>query len=209
LIGFLDHIFLNKITFSKMKSQNDSETNSVNIELIKSKMETLRAAMTRFDRNFDDRLDINELQNFLDSNMKNGKKFDRQLAQKIFSLLDLDQDGKLTAEEFIKTYLQLEEEMKTNTKELQLKYLSERDNKERLFKQMAEHRNEKLNSEGIGPDGKVIIEIADIIFLKPGHSLDFNGIIIRMTLGGDAKQTKSLNLATGKNKLVWHESFEL
>jgi hypothetical protein len=191
-----------------MNSQNDSDTGSLNIELIKSKMQTLRAAMKRFDRNFDDRLDINELQSFLDSNMKNGKKFDRHLAQKIFSLLDLDQDGKLTAEEFIKTYLQLEEEMKANTKELQIKYLTERENKERLFKQMAEHRNEKLNAEGIGPDAKVIIEITDIIFLKPVHTLKFNGIVIRMTLDDDVRQTKSLSLVTG-NQLVWHENFEL
>jgi len=50
----------------------------------------------KFDKNFDDEIDQEELINFLDSSMKGGKKYDRSLAKKMFSVLDIDESGKIS-----------------------------------------------------------------------------------------------------------------
>jgi hypothetical protein len=194
-----------------MKSLNDSETYSADIVLIKGKMETLKSALRRFDKTAGDKLDLQQLQLFLDYNMRPGNKFDKVLAQKIYHLSDLDADGKLSTEEFIKTYLQIEEEIKAHTKELQGKFQQEKDNKDKYFKQMQQHKDEILNSEGIAEKAKVTIEVADIIFLNPIKSIDFNSISIRMTLHDVSKQTKSLSFKANadKNTLKWYENFEL
>jgi hypothetical protein len=192
-----------------MKSPNDSDTNSINLELIKSKMVVLKTALNRYDKNNIDKFDLPQLQRFLDSYMKTGNKFDKVLAQKIFTLSDIDEDGKLSTEEFIKTYLQIEDEIKAHSKDIHSKYTLEKHNKEHYYKSMLENRDEKLNSEGLCQNSKVFIEIADIEFLRKTN-LNLNNISIRMLLHDDEKQTKSLQFkATGRSKLIWHESFEL
>jgi hypothetical protein len=191
-----------------MKTPNDSDTNSVNIELIKSKMIILKAALNRYDKNFTDSFDLQQLQRFLDSYMRGGK-FDKVLTQKIFTLSDLDNDGKLSTEEFVKTYIQIEDEIKAHSKDILSKYHTEKDNKEKYYKSMLAHREEKLNSEGLGEDAKAYIEIADIEFLRK-LNLELNSISIRMSLHDISDQTKSLNFKTSnRDKFTWHENFEL
>jgi hypothetical protein len=192
-----------------MKTPYDSDTNSVNIDIIKSKMGTLKSALNRYDSQGRDRFDLPQLQRFLDSYMKNGNKFDKVLAQKIFSLSDLDHDGKLTTEEFVKTYLQIEDEIKTHSKDLHNKYTIETQHKESNYKLMLANRDERLNAEGLCEDAKVEIEIADIEFLR-NTRLELSNVSIRMSIGEMSQQTRSLNFKpTGMNKLTWHESFEL
>ena len=87
---------------------NESEINSQLMEQTKAKIENIRKALMKFDKDLDDEIDQEELLNFLDSNMKNGQKFDRGLANKIFEALDLDKSG-----------------IKTHAKDLQTKYMTE------------------------------------------------------------------------------------
>lgn len=186
-----------------MKSFPDSETNS-NIEVVKSKIEALKNALMKFDKDLDDQIDQKELIAFLDSNMRDGKKFDRNLAKKIFSVLDLDHNGKISCDEFIKSYIQIEEEIKSHLNELNAKYLNEKENNSKLYKQMMESRGEKLNGEGIGPNGKITIEITNIEFVT--MIVGFQGISIRIRFGKNIKETKVLN---NMSNLTWKEKFEL
>jgi Ca2+-binding EF-hand superfamily protein len=160
----------------------------------------------QFDKNLDDRIDIEELQSFLDSNLKNNKKFDPALTQKIFSLLDLDHDNKISCEEFIKTYMQIDDEIRSHSKDLTTKYNKEKDNNEKLFKLMMEHKNEKLNSDEIGSNAKVSIEITDIEFLNELE--EYDAIFIRITFADIPKQTKTITEFIHGSKVSLNEKFE-
>lgn len=63
---------------------------------VKAKMDALRKALWKFDKDYDDQINPNELLEFLDSNMPDGKRFDRSLSAKIFQVFDIDNSGKIT-----------------------------------------------------------------------------------------------------------------
>jgi hypothetical protein len=189
----------------KTQSLAESEVNSQYMEQTKQKVESLRQSLLKFDKDLDDEINQEELLNFLDSNMKNGQKFDRNLAQKIFEALDLDKNRRISCEEFIKNYISIEEEIKAHAKELQNKYLQEKENNANLNKLLMENKNEKLNDEGIGQNAKLTIEISNIEFLRPIIGISEN-ISIRIKFAGDEKETRVLS--GEENFVVWKEKFE-
>lgn len=71
----------------------------------------------------------------------------------MFSILDLDDNGKISCEEFIKSFMQIEEEVKAHLNAINAKYTKEKENNSRLFKLIIENKGEKL-SEGMSSNGK-------------------------------------------------------
>ena len=189
-----------------MKSQYNPDLSTQNIEIEKNRIVLLKTALLKYDKNLDDRLDIDELQDFLDSNMKNGKKFDHELTKKIFSLIDLNHDEKISCEEFIKTYLMLDEEITNHSREINIKYNQEKANNDRLLKLMMENKNEVLNSDGIGPNAKITIDINDIIIPKE-DLIDYQAISIKCIFVDKFKQTRTLKKFD--SNMSWNEKFEL
>ena len=195
-----------KNTQSQSRDQNDSEVNSQYLEQTRPKIEALRKSLMKFDKNLDDKINQKELLAYLNSNMKDGRKFDRSLAKKIFEALDLDHNGEITVEEFIKNFISIEEEIKNHAKEIQSKYLTEKENNTRLQKLMLENQNEKLNRYGIAPNGKITIEITNIEFIKSIKGLT-DRISIRIRLYDEVKETRILS--GQDNLIIWKEKFEL
>jgi Ca2+-binding EF-hand superfamily protein len=168
---------------------NDSETNSQIVnELTLSKIEALTQAFRNMDKNSDSKLSKQELIDFLDSNLTGGRKFDRDLANKIFSSLDLDRNDYISVEEFIQKYTSIEEEIKETVREFQAKYMYENENKTKLEQLMLSNKREKLNAEGIGIDALATIEMVGIEFLR--NIPDITGISIRIIYRGEAKDTE-------------------
>jgi hypothetical protein len=190
---------------SNTKNQGDYDNNSHLTDQTKSKIENIRKAFLEQDKDLDNEISQDELLSFLDSNMKNGQKFDRTLASKIFQALDLDQSGKITVEEFIKNYMSIEEEIKTHAKDVQTKLLVEKERNSQLQKLLHENQNEKLNVEGIGQNAKITIEIYNIEFVKIIEAL--KRISIRIRFDGESKETKLVT--KDDNIAIWKEKFEL
>lgn len=57
------------------------------------------------DKNKDGLVTLDELQYYLDSKNK-GQKFDPQITEEIYNMIDLNRDGKVTIEEFVTKYLE-------------------------------------------------------------------------------------------------------
>lgn len=181
------------------------ENKSVLTEQTQAKAENMRKAFEQMDKNLDSVLSQEELISFLDSNMKNGQKFDRSLANKIFEALDLDHNGKISVEEFIKNYLMIDNEIKSHSKELQNKYITEKEKHAQIQKLLLENRSEIINTEGISQNAKITIEIYNIEFVK---IIDYlKRLSIRIRFDGENKETRLVS--NDNNIAVWRERFEL
>lgn len=184
---------------------SDTESNAaIKQEYLEQKGENIRKAFAKQDKNLDGEIDKNELIDFLDSNCRSGK-FDRNLANKIFSILDLDKNGRITIDEFIKSYVGIIDDIKSQIRELEINYKQEDKNRARMELLVKQNLNEVLNDEDLGPNSKFIIEIINIEYLK--SRLTYDGILIRIFFDNKKESTKILSTST--NDLVWQQKFEL
>jgi hypothetical protein len=187
------------------QSDNDINSNSItNNDFLQQRMESLKIAFEKQDIDLNGEIDQNELLNFLDLQSKGGK-FDRNLAKHIFAILDIDKNGKISKEEFIKSYVLIIEDVQKQVKELESGYKAEEKNISKLDLLKKTNINEVLNDNQLGPNSKFLIEIININYLK--NQMNFDGILIKISFLNKEEKTKMLSLS--KNELVWNEKFEL
>lgn len=168
------------------------------------KAESIKMAFSKQDKNLDSVIDQSELYDFLDGNSKSGK-FDRNLANKIFSILDNDKNGKITTQEFINSYVGFIKDIKGQLKDLESSYKFEDKNRAKLELLVRNNVNEVLNEEQLGQNSKFTIEIINIDYLR--NKLAFDGILIKIAFGDRIETTKILS--TYDDDLVWQQKFEL
>lgn len=144
--------------------------------------------------------------NFLDSHTTDGKIFDRNLADKIFRVFDVNVDGKISIDEFIKTYIHMEEDLKSH-KEMVLakKNIEENKKKEYLNKLEEYNRIEKKYSNGMSNLSKIDIEVTS---LELNNNIDhFNSLKIKISMGESTCSTKPIKVS--EKNLSINEKFEL
>ena len=188
-----------------MNHASDTESNSaVNQEYLQQKIENIKKAFASQDKNLDGDIDQYELLDFLDSNSKSGK-YDRKMAKKIFSILDIDHKGKIKIDEFIKSYVGIIDEVKSQIKEMERNFQFEAKNKTKLELMAIQNFHEVLNDEELGPNSKFTIEIINIEYLE--RKLTYDGIFVEITFGNKNEVTKIIS--TNSQNLVWQQKFEL
>jgi len=166
--------------------------------------EKIKKAFISQDKDLNGEIEKNELIDFLDANCESGK-YDRNLSGKIFSLLDIDNNGRITIEEFIKSYLTILEDIQNQIKELEFNFKQEDKNRVRLELLVKKYINEVLNDEELGPNSKFTIEIVNIDYIK--GRLAHDGVLIRITFGNRVETSRILSVS--KNELTWEQKFEL
>ena len=187
------------------KNPETEHTNKTyNTEILTLKIEKLKLAFREFDKNLDDYIDYAELLEFLDSLMKNGKKFDRNIAKDIFKILDLNDDQKVTVEEFLKTFIGIFDTIDQQIKVFEAQLVTEQTRKKELEYSVREVINEPVNEEQLGPNAKFLLEITNIEFAR--KSSDYSGIRIVVKFDEQVKNTKIISV---KGDLFWREKFEL
>ena len=97
----------------------DSNTSSAFNELQQKKLEALMNAFSEMDMDFNKELSKEEILDFLDKRVQ--KEFDRTLANRLFEILDLNNNNSISVEEFMKGYLNFENDIKKNADELNKK----------------------------------------------------------------------------------------
>ena len=150
----------------------------------------MKNAIWKFDEDLDEEISMNELINFLDSNMPEGKEFDRNLADQIFSVFDTDGSGSISIDEFIKTYIHITEELKAHKAQVKAKYQAEKDKMDDLIKKANSYKGERLNHENLAPNAKLTCEIINVELASDFN--EFNNIKIRLTLGRENFETKAM-----------------
>lgn len=187
-----------------MKDSDTEDFSQIDQEYLNQKSENIKKAFQKQDKNSDDVIDQNELIDFLDANSKSGK-FERNIVMKIFSILDIDKNGKITINEFINAYMRFIKDIKSQIRDLESNYKYEDKNKARLELHVRNNLNEILNEEQLGPNSKFSIEIINIEYLN--NKLTYDGILIRISFGDKVETSKVLYKSA--NELIWQQKFEL
>ena len=76
--------------------KNNTLSESLRINLFKN-MENMKRIFKQNRINFEEYLDRKDYLRILDKNMSNNKKYDRSTAEKIFSVIDWNKDGRVSA----------------------------------------------------------------------------------------------------------------
>ena len=109
---------------------------------------------------------------FLNQKSKDGR-FDTNLTNKLFEIVGIeDENTKITVEDFINSYIQLEEDLNQNNIEFKKKIIEEQNSFHIFQEQCYKYRNEKLNSEGFSENAKLTMEITDIEIKKNFRNVD-------------------------------------
>jgi len=184
---------------------NTSSDISLDTPEIRKKIEIFKNYLWKFDKNMDDEIDKEEMLRFFDSNMPEGKLYDRDLADKIFKIFDADRSGKVSVDEFIKTFIHIEEELKTNKSHIKGKYQAEKEKSEEMKRKIDEYKGEKPNKNGVCPSGKLTCEIMSIEFME---KREYSSIKIRLIYEDDVQSTREIGGESMSKSIIWNQKFE-
>ncbi len=183
-----------------------SETSSKFNEESRMKIDILMTAFEEIGWDYQKDLTQNEILLFLNKRSKQGQ-FDQTLAQKLFKILDVDNQNQITVEEFIKGYLQFEADLKKNNEQFNKRFLEEQNNNNNLEEQCRLYKSEKLSPEGFCENAKITVEITDVDIQKEIY--DINSIKIKVIYNDEVKEKRLfVNQKRGNNNLVVNERFE-
>ena len=191
-----------------MNSGNNSivsETSSKFNEESRLKIDNLMNAFEELGWDNQKELNQDEIRYFLNNRTKDGQ-FDPTLAQKLFSILDIDEQNRITGEEFIKGYLQFEADLKKNNDEFNKKFNKEKNNYNNLEEQCRIYKSEKLSPEGFCENAKITVEITDVMIQKQIEGI--NAIIIKVIYNDEIKEKKLSINDPSNNNLIVNEKFE-
>ena len=124
---------------------------------------------------------------FLNSNSKD-KQFDNTLSNKLIQYIGIEEDSKITVEEFINIYIQFEDELNQNIIELKKKINDEKNSYNSFQEQCFKYKDEKLNSEGFSENAKLSMEIKDIEIKKKLKNI--NVIILSLIYNSQKEEFK-------------------
>ena len=183
-----------------------SETSSKFNEESRMKIDILMNAFEELGWDNQKDLTQNEILLFLNRHSKQGQ-FDQTLAQKLFQILDVDNQNQITVEEFIKGYLQFEADLKKNNDEFTKRFIQEQNNCNNLEEQCRLYKSEKLSPEGFCENAKITVEITDVDIQKEIEGI--NSIIIKVIYNEKVEEKKLLiNKKSNNNNLIVNERFE-
>ena len=182
-----------------------SETSSKFNEESRIKIDILMNAFEELGWDNQKDLSQKEILFFLNKHSKQGQ-FDQTLAQKLFQILDVDNQNQITVEEFIKGYLQFEADLKKNNDEFNKRFMQEKNNFNNLEEQCRLYKSEKLSPEGFCENAKITVEITDVDIQKEIEEI--NSIIIKVIYNDKIEQKKLFMNNKNNNNLIVNEKFE-
>jgi len=152
------------------KQSIDSNTSSTFNELQQKKLEALMNAFSELDMDFNKDLSKEEILDFLDKRCQ--KQFDRTLANRLFEILDLNNNNSISVEEFMKGYLNFENDIKKKAEELNQKISKEKINYNAIDNECKKYQQEKLNEEGLSEKALITVHIDNVEMKEEIEGID-------------------------------------
>ena len=163
----------------------------------------LKEEFNQIDINQDEEITFNELLSFFQQ--KNPNVTDEDL-QKIFELFDRDQNEKITIEEFIYSYIKLEEQLKikksklTNVKENLI------DEKQNYEKKRLNYENEIMNGE-ISENSELLIQLIEALNLNSNSNNIINAKVEFNQISNESIVKKSVSRLIISNNPRFNQDF--
>jgi len=181
---------------------------SVYQDFLEKKYTVLEAEFSRINKDGNDYIDKKELAEFVHSyESETNQPLPDTYCEKLFKLIDLNHDNNITIQEFIISYMLIEERLKLKKIKL-TKTLKEIElYAEKSLKDRDKHKSEQLNEHGVASDATLNLVLLEARELKP---MDFNGKsdpYCVFTLNGQQKQKSTYKPNTLDP--VWNEQFNL
>ena len=181
-----------------MQSESSSKFN----EESRQKIDSLIRGLENLGWDIQKELSQDEIIYFLNSRARDGQ-FDPTLAQKLFSILEINNNNKITGEDFIKGYLQFESDLKKSNDEYNRKFLEEQKNLSDLEEQCRLYKSEKLNSEGFCENAKITVDITDVDIKKQLEGISSIKIIVIYN-----EKTEEIQFEIGSSNTSVNKRFE-
>jgi len=178
----------------------DSNTSSTYNEIQQKKLEALMSAFMEMEIDLNKDLSKEEILDFLDNKCQ--KEFDRTLAERLFNILDLDNNNSISPEEFMKGYLNFENDIKKNNDELNLKFKKEKSNLNEINNQCLKYQKEELNEEGFSKNALITVHIYQVEIKKKVEEME--KITIKVEFNDEIQET---TFEIGKNNEI-NQKFE-
>jgi hypothetical protein len=174
------------------------------IEIKKIKVNALIKLFKELGYQTSNKIGQNEIQLFLNKQSKTGR-FDPILTGKLFEVLSLDQiSSTMTIEEFIKEFLEFEDDIQKNAELFRIKLIQEKEIYEKILDQCRLYQYEKLNAEGFCESAKIYGEITDVNIKE---KLDGINEIIILIIYNDKKEELRFRLGDKNSKEMLKKSF--
>ena len=174
------------------------------IEIQKVKLNTLIKLFTELGYQTSSKIGENEISLFLNKQSKTGR-FDPILTEKLFQVLSLDDiSSTMKIEEFIKEFLEFEDNIKKNAELFSIKLAQEKEIYDNILKQCRIYQSEKLNAEGFCENAKIYGEITDVNIKEKLEGI--NEIII-LIIYNDKKEKLCFRIGDKNSSEMLKKSF--
>ena len=134
-------------------------------DIEKAKFSSLLRAFQDFGYESSAKTGQREFRLFLNKKSSSGN-FDSLLCDKLFEVLNIEENSKISIEEFIQGFLIFEEEVSRNAESFRIKLAKEQEIYNKILRQCQLYKAEKLNAEGFADNAKIYGEITDIDIKK-------------------------------------------
>ncbi len=196
-----DQSIVNRYGTSLKISMGRDYTNYLN-----EKYDKLKQEFKLIDKNSDNMITFDELFSFMQQyEKKTGIALTREYIQDVFDFMDQDQGSTISVQEFILSYMVIEEKLRH--KQIHLKQVIDEYlvNKKKYEQKLSENKDEELNAFGVSKAAELTIAILDCISLK---TTSFSGNLTPYVLVMFDQKEQSTHVVEESFNPVWNETLE-
>ena len=159
------------------------------VKNLEDKYYILKREFNTIDNNADHKLQFEEIEKFFINKTINNKVIDKNYIERLFKLLDKDKDSQISIEEFIFSYIKLEEKLKLKKKKLQNILDDLKENLKQYLERLEKSKNEILNRDGICENASLSITVFEAKDIIPKTNLSSPNTFVVFSVEG--KKQKS------------------
>ena len=183
----------------------DQSKSSVFTDEVRQKLDSLVNGLSEMELTLDSQLTRDQIKDFLSNRKINGKDFNQELTNKLFELINLnDENPTITAENFIKGYVQFESDITNELNKFNDKYQKGKEEYKRLNDECRKYQEEKVNKEGFCDNAKVTVIIEDVDIQSKIEGIQ--SISIKLIYNDDERETEFIS---GSDNNQINQKFEL